>query len=411
MLRSRHCDAIRIGGAMGRFSRDTGSIILAALLILTLLVALAAAQFVVLQKNVRASSYFLSYSDLKKCAESGIDLAIHDLTYSVSANGGKVGTVDWVPANDVGRDGIGGTSDQGEGDGIPTIGEPNVIPQPIGPSNMGAGIMVHVATTVFPDTWRVVASVGNSEAVATVDTFVRKTIIKVPKVAAVFVDPDVALDLKGNAFRIDGNDHNVDGTPGPEAAVPGIATFLGTPAGSNQAILLSQIAASNYDQILGAGASPSLGEVDTVDFAGLMDNYKQMATNVLPSGTYTTPSIGNYAANDFKITRVDGDLHLSGTSEGAGVLVVNGSLRVSGQLSFYGIVLVQGDITLVGGGSEIHTWGTVLVGESLTAVDPAGLETELTVAGTADLFYSSAVLQKIQDILNAKYSVIYYDDR
>ena len=73
-----------------------------------------------------------------------------------------------------------------------------------------------------------------------------------------------------------------------------------------------------------------------------------------------------------------------------------------------GLVLVMGDISLVGGGASIHTYGSTLVGQSLTAIDP---ESELTVAGNADLFYSSEVLMKIQDLLAARYSLVYYDEK
>jgi len=43
---------------------------------------------------------------------------------------------------------------------------------------------------------------------------------------AVFLYPDepTSTAFAGNNFALDGNDRNLNGTPGPEAAVPGIAT-------------------------------------------------------------------------------------------------------------------------------------------------------------------------------------------
>jgi hypothetical protein len=395
--------------AIGRRNeRKEGNVILISVMLLSLLVALATAQFVVLQKNVRASSYSLSKTDLRNCAESGLSLAVHDLTYTLSGNGGNIGTVYWQTSNDLGRDGLGGTGDEGEGDGIPTPGEPNTTFVRVGSWEMNAGLLVHVFSTAFTDVYRVVATAYTRDVMSTLDTYVRKTISTLPKVAAVFVEPDVALDLKGNSFLVDGNDHNPDGTPGPEPAVPGIATLIGSPAGANQSIILSQIPAKNYNQVKGLGASPSLGETGGVDLMGLFDAFKGVKDQTLAPATYTSPPLGDYATNDFKVTHVEGDLHLSGASQGAGVLLVDGSLRVSGQFTFYGLVLVMGDITLVGGGAGVHTYGTTLVGQSLTAID---VDPELTITGNADLFYSSVVLAKIQQLLSARYSLVYYDEK
>src|SRR5262249_29456128 len=193
--------------------------------------------------------------DLHACAESGIDLALHDLKYGLTANGGKIGTVSWTAANDVGRDGVAGTGDQGEGDGIPTLGEPNVVPVPMGPSSFGASLFVWVTDTATPDVYRVMATASNADATATVDTYTRRTVVSIPKVGAVSVDPTVALDLKGSSFTIDGRDYNPDGTLTAGAPVPGITTTIGSPAGSNQAAIIAQIPDKAYDQVLGAGTN------------------------------------------------------------------------------------------------------------------------------------------------------------
>ena len=46
---------------------------------------------------------------------------------------------------DLGEDGIGTTGDHGEGDGIPTPGEPNVAPVAVGSDVAGANLIVHVS--------------------------------------------------------------------------------------------------------------------------------------------------------------------------------------------------------------------------------------------------------------------------
>lgn len=386
---------------------SAGNALIVALVVMTMLVALAAAQFTVVQKNLQASSYYLAYSDLHKYAESGLSMALHDLAYNAYGTGGKIGTVDWTSADDVGRDGIGGTYDQGEGDGIPTVGEPNVHPSLVG-AFLDTGLIVYTDGTSHPGILRIVASASSHRGTATVETFVRRTVATLPRVASVFVDPEAVLDLKGNSFLIDGNDHNPDGTAGSAPAVPGIATLEGSPPGANAATFLSQIPAKNYDQVRGAGSLPSLGEAGGVDIAAIFDSFKSRMTQTLAPGTYTSPALGDWTDPVLPITYASGDLHFSGNGHGAGVLLVDGTVTVTGQFTFYGMLIVRGDIRLSGGGAGVHTYGTVMVGQSLTAVDP---ESDVTITGTADLFYSAAVLARLEDMLAAKYTVVYYDEK
>ena len=129
-----------------------------------------------------------------------------------------------------------------------------------------------------------------------------------------FVDPTVALDLKGNAFLIDGNDHNPDGTAGTDAAVAGIATAIGSPPGSNTVTILSQIPSKSYDQVLGSGGMPSVSEAGGVDINALFSQFKAMKTHDISPGTYTDPSMGSLSA--MEINYVSGDLHLAGKGKG-----------------------------------------------------------------------------------------------
>jgi hypothetical protein len=374
-------------------------------MIMSLLVALAAAQFAVVQKNVQASQFFTLHSDLHKYAESGLSLSLHDLTYDFSGRGGNVGVDSWTVTNDLGADGLAGTFDKGEGDGVPTYGEPNVVPVMVGPW-LETGMFVHVEPTAFPDVYRVRSTAGNAQGQVTVETYVRKLIAKLPKVAAVYVDPNAAIDLKGNRFMIDGNDHNPDGTPGPGDPVAGIGTVTGDPAGSNAAMFLSQVPLSAYDQVIGDGPNPSIQESDSVDLNGVFEGFKAMTTQELAPGTYVDAALGDYFTDQVEITYVPGDLQLSGTGFGGGVLLIDGSLTVTGKFTYHGLLIVRGDIRLSGGGTGVHTFGSVMVGQSLVAIETS----DLTVSGNADLFYSSEVLTRLEGLLKAKYSLVYYDE-
>jgi hypothetical protein len=389
---------------------EAGNALLLAILTLSLLLSFSLAHHAVVQKNVQQAGFFEAHSDLHQYAELGIALAIHDLRYNVSGNEGNIGTEDWTLANDLGRDGVAGTGDDGEGDGIPTPGEPNVFAVSVGPTALSAVLAVHVFETGYAGVQRIVATCSNPVSMATAEEYTRRTVIEIPRVSAVFVDPTVALDLKGKAFRIDGNDHNPDGTPGGGEPLAGITTAIGDSPGENQAALLAQISNKQYDQITGAGGSPSLGEVAGVELEALIAAFRRAQTDSLAPGTYTNQSLGNWSSGDLRIHAVDGDLHLSGNSHGAGVLIVDGSLTISGSFNFTGLIIVRGDVRLTGGGSGVQVYGSVLVGESITAID---VGSDMSVSGTADLFYSSQAMEKVQSLLYDRpvYTTVYYNDK
>src|SRR5437867_11739 len=99
---------------------EQGNILVVSFLLVTLLTALATAHFATVQKSSRQSAFLNDLGDLRRYAETGIHLGLHELTYNVGNGDGNIGTELWTSASDVGRDGYSGTYDEGEGDGIPT---------------------------------------------------------------------------------------------------------------------------------------------------------------------------------------------------------------------------------------------------------------------------------------------------
>src|SRR5439155_13196817 len=74
------------------------------------------------------------------------------------------------------------------------------------------------------------------------------------------------MDMNGQAFLVDGCEHLLDGTLDlTRPAKYGIAT----PA--NVGDVTSQIAGDQADQILGAGGSPSVGQVPPIDITKMME--------------------------------------------------------------------------------------------------------------------------------------------
>lgn len=385
---------------------EEGNVLLIALLMVTLLTALATAHFATVQKNSRMSSFVSDLGDLRRYADSGVSLAIHELNYGTGYSDGKIGTELWSTANDVGHDGRAGTHDEGEGDGIPTPGEPSLISASVGPSSLGYGLLVTTMTTASPNVKRVVSTAYNSRTWSTVEVYTKSATNSMPGVGAVYVQQGLILDLKGNSFLISGNDTNPNGTAGPNPAVFGIATSIGTPAGENASDLKDQVPLGREDHIIGTGANPSIGESGAMDFDSVFNGFKASKSNVIVPGTYSNVAWGNDAANDYKVTYCNGDVHLSGDGKGAGALVIEGSLTMSGKFEFVGLVIVRGDVKLTGGGSGVHIFGSLMIGKTLSALDP---DMDLSMTGNADVRYSSVGLSKATALLSGTYSVMYWN--
>ena len=386
------------------FGREEGNAILISVLLIASLGALAAAQVAMVHRNTRASRYFESHADLRKYAESGLQLALHDLEYEISGDDGLIGTKNWNVGNDHGKDGAAGSYDEGEGDGIPTVGEPNVNPVPIGSAALGAGLFVYVTDTAYANVIRVVSTATNGEATATIDTLVKRVPVTIPRVGAVFVDPEVVLDLKGNSFIMDGHDYDLSGKVTSLPPEHGLTTGAGSTPGENMTNLLAQIPTSAYDQVLGQGGMPSISETSGVDVNDMFDQWNAMKTQEIAAGTYDTAFLGSQS--DLQVTHVSGDLHLTGSIQGGGVLLIDGSLTLTGEFTYWGLVIVRGDVRMAGGGSTKHIYGSLMVGESMTAIDE-----DVTISGTADLFYSSEMLARLDGLMHAEFEVAYYKDR
>src|SRR5262245_26558451 len=116
---------------------EEGNILISVFLLLLVIAALVSSNVLVVQKNSRQSVFFDHLGQLKRYADSGVNLAIHELRFGVGLGDGMIGTEMWTPADDTGRDGMPATGDEGEGDGIPTPGEGNLRPVPCGPPSLG----------------------------------------------------------------------------------------------------------------------------------------------------------------------------------------------------------------------------------------------------------------------------------
>ena len=201
---------------------------------------------------------------------------------------------------------------------------------------------------------------------------------------AIYVSSDnLSLKMNGN-MDIDGNDRNIDDSPGSEAPMPGIA--VDDPADS--AFVIDELKPKILKNIEGLGGDPSVHTVtDNTDWEEVAQNTIFAADYTLPSGTYGTGTVlGTFA--EPKITFVNGNIHFSGTATGSGIMVINGNVTMSGQFTYYGILLVYGqssiETQIVGNGGIYGS--TILVGEDI----------DIHATGNAAFYYSSQAISNAQ---------------
>lgn len=193
----------------------------------------------------------------------------------------------------------------------------------------------------------------------------------------------LALNLNGN-MEINGNDTNIDGTPGSGGAVPGIATD----DPSDSAFIVNELKPKIQGDITGEGGAPSVKSItDTTDWMKITQDLIFAADTTLRTGTYSTGSVFGTMSKP-KITFVNGDVSFAGSATGAGIMIINGNVKMSGSFTYYGFIIVYGKSTIetqiTGNGGIFGS--TILVGEKVN----------IHSTGNASFYYST------QAINNAK---------
>ena len=150
-----------------------------------------------------------------------------------------------------------------------------------------------------------------------------------------FKSPDVSYFFS-DSILISGVDTNIDGTPGPAPALPGITVA----SSADSATVATEIGA-NSEWVQGSAAI----EVDTttaaVDLNELFSYYQTIADMSLTGGSFIDVNWGTQS--NPVIVYIDGDVHLKGNSVGYGILAISGNLRMSQSPTWYGLVIVHGD--------------------------------------------------------------------
>ena len=193
------------------------------------------------------------------------------------------------------------------------------------------------------------------------------------------------INFNGNAFFIDGHDHD---PTAPYDTVASATPLLGISTPNDPNVISGALDGQQADNVDGSGANPSVGSSNVnLDLPALATAWDQLA-DVTLSGPLNNPNTSGWGSiGDLKIVHIAGDLHVSGNATGAGVLVVDGNFDMSGTFNWSGVVLVLGDVTVTGGGTAKQIVGALMVQGTLNG--------NTGMNGNIKLLYSSAMISQL----------------
>ena len=195
-------------------------------------------------------------------------------------------------------------------------------------------------------------------------------------------DPNISIVLGGSPL-ISGNNLKINGGNGSGPDVPALSIA----APGTVAHLLSELSPTEQTKVVGPGGPPSLGTADAIDLTTLVAQLRNSANLILTSNMYPSYSFGDGGTGTANITYRDGNVTFSGTSSGAGVLVVTGDLEMMGTFRFDGVIIVLGKILNSAGTASVY--GSILQG-------PTG--GTLEAKGTLDIHYSSEAISLANNV-------------
>jgi hypothetical protein len=248
------------------------------------------------------------------------------------------------------------------------------------------------------------ANAGRLLATATGTEGVRNTVVatvlrsNIPSTApgAIYLatDDPTNATFNGNAFAIDGNDHNYTGGAGPAPPVPGISTRND----GNTQEAINSLGGGQSDNVTGLGysvgppivpsvktspAAPSTAQLDQIAAdilarPGVVTNSNNQINGNATFGTTVTPQI-TYFNGAGGVT-----IKANGNASGAGIMIVEGDLTIKGNLNFKGLIIVRGRTQVIG---DTEVTGNATVYGSIWTND-----INLVVGGSAIVFYSTQAL-------------------
>ena len=216
------------------------------------------------------------------------------------------------------------------------------------------------------------------------------------------VNPTVELS---GASEIDGRDYNVP--PDFDCSGAGWTATLagGAPAEpgiyAEEAITQVGLITDETDPKQNVFGDPPVDEDGGGE--GSVSDWQNFANSLTPDLTVDSATEGTITENIFgsrdnpQITMITDSAgtgtHLSGTIDGAGILIVNGDLQITGTFHFEGLVIVMagGDLVVTGTGRSIIYGSVALAG--------SGASSEVDYGGHASIRHSSQALLSAADTL------------
>jgi len=212
-------------------------------------------------------------------------------------------------------------------------------------------------------------------------------------------DQNTAATFTGNAFQVDGNDHNYTGGAGPGGPVPGISTRNDT----NTQEAINSLSLVQKDNVTGYGFSmgpPIVPSVDTSPAAPSTAMLNAMINDLLamprPPDDNTTQINGNATFGTTaapQITHFTGaggvTIKANGNASGAGIMIVEGNLTIQGNFNFKGLILVRGTTQVTDFTGNCTIYGSVWTEDI-----------QLQVAGSAIVDYSTQALALANQVSN-----------
>ena len=204
-------------------------------------------------------------------------------------------------------------------------------------------------------------------------------------------DQSTNATFTGNAFGVDGNDHNYTGGAGPGGPVPGISTRND----SNTQEAINSLSAVQKDNVTGYGYSngpPIVPSIYTSPAAPSTAMLNAMINDILAKprppddnstqingnatyGTTAAPQITHFTGNGGVTIKANGN------AQGAGIMIVEGNLTIQGNFNFKGLILVRGTTQVTDFTGNCTIYGSVWTEDI-----------QLQVAGSAIVDYSTQAL-------------------
>jgi hypothetical protein len=245
-------------------------------------------------------------------------------------------------------------------------------------------------------------SAGATVATRSVGTLVRLLSANIAVNAGLTALGDV---LVGGNSTVSGNDATPSAwtTAGVSCPTPANVTgvrYNGTLDQKGSAVISGAPAPSTLDpslnasNIFGATNFNALKALRTLTITGSVSGLAAAVTGTPPK--CDTSVLSNWGAptvptspcfNYFPVVYHYGDLSISGSGEGQGILLVEGDLNVQGRIDFYGPVIVTGGVNVRGTGSDdVKFYGGILA-QNVTLDDSR-------LTGNATVNYSSCAIKR-----------------